>query len=85
MNWILLIIGGLFEVMFTFCIGKANDAVGSEKWLWYLGFLVSVSISMGAIDQSDQHTASGYCLCGLDRNWRCRDGFDGYFHLQGAC
>lgn len=49
MNWILLIIGGLFEVMFTFCIGKANDAVGTEKWLWYLGFLVSVTISMGLL------------------------------------
>lgn len=49
MNWILLIIGGLFEVAFTFCIGKANEATGTEKYLWYLGFLISVSISMGLL------------------------------------
>ena len=49
MNWILLIIGGLFEVVFTYCIGRANNAVGMEKYLWYLGFLVSVAISMGLL------------------------------------
>src|SRR5690606_31700023 len=47
MNWILLIIGGLFEVAFTYCIGRANAAEGTEKYLWYLGFLISVSHRMG--------------------------------------
>lgn len=46
MNWILLIIGGIFEVAFTFCIGKAKGSNGTEMYLWYLGFLISVSISM---------------------------------------
>lgn len=49
MNWILLIIGGFFEVAFTYCIGKANEATGNEKYLWYLGFLIGVSISMGLL------------------------------------
>ena len=49
MNWILLIIGGLFEVAFTYCIGRAKDSTGNEKYLWYLGFLVSVTISMGLL------------------------------------
>src|SRR5690554_7392271 len=49
MNWIILIIGGLFEVAFTYCIGRANTAQGTEKYLWYLGFLISVSISMGLL------------------------------------
>ncbi|WP_156306420.1 DMT family transporter [Sphingobacterium endophyticum] len=49
MNWILLIIGGLFEVAFTYCIGRAKDAEGTEMYLWYLGFLISVSISMGLL------------------------------------
>lgn len=49
MNWILLIIGGLFEVVFTYCIGRANNAVGTEKHLWYLGFLISIVVSMGLL------------------------------------
>ena len=49
MNWILLIIGGLFEVAFTYCIGRAKDSSGNEMYLWYLGFLVSVTISMGLL------------------------------------
>lgn len=46
MAWIYLIIGGLFEVAFTSCLGKAKEASGTEFWLWIAGFLVSVSISM---------------------------------------
>lgn len=46
MAWIYLIIGGLFEVAFTSCLGKAREASGSDFWLWILGFLLSVSISM---------------------------------------
>ena len=49
MNWIILVIGGLFEVAFTYCIGRAKDATGMEMYLWYLGFLISVTISMGLL------------------------------------
>jgi len=49
MNWIFLIIGGLFEVAFTYCIGRAKDSSGTEMYLWYLGFLISVTISMGLL------------------------------------
>ena len=31
---------------FTTCLGKAREASGSEFWLWILGFLLSVSVSM---------------------------------------
>src|SRR5690606_24803731 len=54
MNWIILIIGGLFEVAFTFCIGKAKESVGAEMCLWYLGFLVIVTISMGLLIKSSE-------------------------------
>src|SRR5690606_1956614 len=54
MNWIILIIGGLFEVAFTFCIGKAKESAGTEMYLWYLGFLVSVTISMGLLIKASQ-------------------------------
>ena len=46
MNWIILIIAGLFEVAFAFCLGKAKETVGTEMYLWYAGFLSALTISM---------------------------------------
>lgn len=46
MNWVLLIVAGLFEVGFTSCLGKAKEATGMEAYLWYAGFLVSLTASM---------------------------------------
>ncbi|WP_430973293.1 DMT family transporter [Sunxiuqinia rutila] len=45
-NWILLIIAGLFEVAFAACLGKAKESAGTEAAWWYLGFLVCLAISM---------------------------------------
>ncbi len=46
MNWILLIIAGLFEVAFAACLGKAKEASGIEVTYWYIGFLICLAISM---------------------------------------
>ena len=46
MNWILLIIAGLFEVGFATCLGKAKESSGTAMWIWYAGFLVCLAISM---------------------------------------
>ncbi|GAA4341418.1 multidrug efflux SMR transporter [Flaviaesturariibacter amylovorans] len=46
MNWIILIIAGLFEVAFASCLGKAKEATGTAVYWWYAGFLVSLTISM---------------------------------------
>ncbi|RYZ00766.1 MAG: multidrug efflux SMR transporter [Chitinophagaceae bacterium] len=46
MNWILLIIAGLFEVAFASCLGKAKEATGAGVYWWYAGFLVSLTVSM---------------------------------------
>lgn len=46
MNWILLIIAGLFEVAFASCLGKAKEATGAAVYAWYAGFLLTLSISM---------------------------------------
>ena len=46
MAWLLLIIGGLFEIGFTTCLAKAQENTGTTALLWYLGFFVSVSLSM---------------------------------------
>ncbi|MRI00042.1 QacE family quaternary ammonium compound efflux SMR transporter [Kriegella sp. EG-1] len=46
MNWILLIIAGLFEVAFAACLGKAKEATGIAVTYWYIGFLICLTISM---------------------------------------
>ena len=46
MNWILLILGGLFEIGFTTCLGKANENTGSVFYLWIMGFFLSLAMSM---------------------------------------
>lgn len=46
MNWIILIVAGLFETAFAFCLGKAKESVGSAVTIWMIGFFVSLSISM---------------------------------------
>ncbi|AWH72701.1 QacE family quaternary ammonium compound efflux SMR transporter [Dokdonia sp. Dokd-P16] len=46
MNWILLIIAGLFEVGFATCLGKAKQAEGAESTYWYIGFILCLIISM---------------------------------------
>lgn len=46
MNWIILIIAGLFETGFASCLGKARTVSGSQAVYWYAGFLVCLIISM---------------------------------------
>jgi quaternary ammonium compound-resistance protein SugE len=54
MNWIAVIIAGLFEVAFAFCLGKAKTAVGNEVYAWYAGFLVTLCISMVLLVKATQ-------------------------------
>lgn len=46
MNWLILIVAGLFEVVFAFCLGKAKETTGQIMYWWYVGFVVALSISM---------------------------------------
>lgn len=46
MNWIILIIAGLFETGFAFCLGKAKESAGATATMWMAGFFLSLSISM---------------------------------------
>ncbi|MDT0687786.1 DMT family transporter [Autumnicola psychrophila] len=46
MNWLLLIIAGLFEVGFAFCLGKAKFSTGSTSTFWLAGFLFCLTTSM---------------------------------------
>ncbi|BCY28213.1 DMT family transporter [Flavobacterium okayamense] len=46
MNWILLVVAGIFEVAFASCLGKAKESSGQTMWFWYVGFLICLTISM---------------------------------------
>jgi quaternary ammonium compound-resistance protein SugE len=46
MNWILLIIAGLFETGFAACLGKAKETTGTHSAMWMGGFFVCLVISM---------------------------------------
>lgn len=46
MDWIILVIAGLFEAAFAFCLGKAKLSTGMEMYLWYAGFLLTLTVSM---------------------------------------
>jgi quaternary ammonium compound-resistance protein SugE len=53
MNWVLLIIAGLFEVGFASCLGKAREP-GSNTVLWMAGFFVCLTISMLLLYKASQ-------------------------------
>lgn len=59
MNWIILIIAGLFEVAFASCLGKAKTAAGSDVYWWYGGFLLSLTISMLLLVKATQSLPIG--------------------------
>ncbi|MDJ1485345.1 multidrug efflux SMR transporter [Cytophagaceae bacterium YF14B1] len=54
MNWIILIVAGLFEVVFASCLGKVKETEGAEMYYWLGGFLVSMVISLGLLMKAIQ-------------------------------
>ena len=46
MNWIILIIAGLFETGFATCLGKAQETSGKESIYWWFGFFLCLFTSM---------------------------------------
>lgn len=59
MNWIILIIAGLFEIGFASCLGKARSSSGTTATLWYAGFLVCLTISMYLLMKATQSLPLG--------------------------
>ncbi len=59
MNWIILIIAGLFEVGFTTCLGKAKSTTGTTATLWMFGFFISLSVSMYLLYKATQSVPMG--------------------------
>ena len=54
MDWIILIIAGLFEVGFATCLGKAKETTGQTFALWMTGFFISLFISMVLLYKASQ-------------------------------
>ena len=46
MNWLILVLAGLFEVAFASCLAKAKGAEGGQFAVWFAGFLATLAISM---------------------------------------
>ena len=59
MSWIILIIAGLFEVAFAFCLGKARESAGVTMYWWYFGFLISLTVSMILLIKATQSLPLG--------------------------
>lgn len=59
MNWLFLILGGLFEVGFTFCLGKAKESVGQLVYAWYGGFVLCLLLSMFLLIKATQQLPLG--------------------------
>ncbi|MFZ1806583.1 MAG: multidrug efflux SMR transporter [Cyclobacteriaceae bacterium] len=59
MNWILLVVAGLFEVGFASCLGKAKESTGSVALYWYAGFMICLAISMYLLVRATQELPIG--------------------------
>ena len=56
MAWLLLIVGGMFEVGFTTSLRYVD---GFRNWPWTLAFLGSVSMSMGLLEYAARSIPMG--------------------------
>ncbi|MFZ6025843.1 MAG: DMT family transporter [Bacteroidota bacterium] len=77
MNWILLIIAGLFEVGLAACVGKARPASGSSAICLYTSFAVCLTISMLLLMKATQELPIGAVTIGIIS---CKEPAD-FWHL----
>ena len=52
MHWLFLVLAGLAEVGFAFCLGKAKLAAGSEAVWWYAAFASFAALSFYLLNLS---------------------------------
>ena len=55
----ILIVAGLFETGFAFCLGKMKEATGAEYCWWGAGFLLSLALSMTLLAKATQSLPIG--------------------------
>jgi quaternary ammonium compound-resistance protein SugE len=54
MNWIILILAGLCEVGFTYCLGRAKGTGGTEYLVWICGFAMLYVLSAVLLAKATQ-------------------------------
>ncbi|HSU50275.1 MAG TPA: multidrug efflux SMR transporter [Segetibacter sp.] len=54
MDWLLLIIAGIFETAFASCLGKAKESSGQSATYWLIGFFICLCISMMLLYKATQ-------------------------------
>jgi quaternary ammonium compound-resistance protein SugE len=54
MNWIILILAGLCEVGFTYCLGRAKGISGTEYLTWISGFAMLYVLSAVLLAKATQ-------------------------------
>lgn len=59
MSWVLLIIAGLFEVGFTFSLGKVKEVTGDAVYIWYAIFTICLIVSMVLLMKAIKHIPLG--------------------------
>lgn len=59
MNWLILIIAGLFEVAFAACLSKAKMTTGTTAYIWWAGFVLCLSASMYLLYKATQTLPMG--------------------------
>ena len=59
MNWLILIIAGVCEVGFTYCLGRAKSVTGAGGWMWIGGFLFFTIASMVLLAKATQSLPLG--------------------------
>lgn len=59
MNWITLIVAGLCEVGFTYCLGRAKGVSGSEWYTWIGVFALLYVLSAVLLAKATQTIALG--------------------------
>ena len=59
MNWLILLLAGLFEAAFAFCLGKAKETSGSTAGWWYTGFLLCLVVSMALLVKATKELPIG--------------------------
>lgn len=59
MNWVILIVAGLCEVGFTYCLGRTKGVAGIEWWSWITGFAFLYVLSAVLLAKATQTIALG--------------------------
>ncbi|MBP3688713.1 MAG: multidrug efflux SMR transporter [Bacteroidaceae bacterium] len=54
MNWIVLILAGLCEVGFTYCLGRTKGVSGTEWWTWIAVFGILYVLSAALLAKATQ-------------------------------